>query len=380
MQIKRYEAPSMRDAVKQIRADLGPDAIVLSTKELQGKVEVFAARDEHSVAIERRDALQSDVLTFFKREMDQLKRLIRDVGAGRDVWAELRGLKEMINDCLDVSGMQHRENVSSQLSQAYYRLVAGGIERKRALHLLEGLKGDSSAGELKTTHDALVLVEGLIRDSIAASFDAVTEEKTGDSSFPGRIVAFVGPAGSGKTTTLAKLAASYLLEEGLDIAVVTTDTFRIGAAEQLKIYARIMDVPMRVVSKKEEFTSALEQFADRDVILVDTPGKSRNDEAYLRRLKDYFDGGPPVEANLVLSVTDRLENMLDAASRFGITDYDNMIFTKLDDADGFGSIYNCIEHVGKPVRYIANGQNVPRDLRKMDPEKLARLIVENRVH
>jgi len=371
----------MREAVKRIKDDLGTDAIVLSTKELEGMVEVFAARDDQSVVVESGDMSQSDIFSSFKGEMDQLKGLIRDMGAGRDLRAEVRELREMLTDYCQVPGTPQEKGIPPHLSRAYYHLIAGGIEKQRALHLIEGLAHDDvKAGELKTCHDVLAVVEGSIRESIAPSFTSAKEKERGPRTSPGRIVAFVGPAGSGKTTTLAKLAARYLLEEGLKIAVVTTDTFRIGAAEQLKIYARIMDIPMRVASRKEEFTSALERFADSDVILVDTPGKSRTDESYLRRLKDYFEGGPPVEANLVLSVTDRQETMLEAATRFEITDYDTMIFTKLDDADGFGPIYNCIEQVGKPVRYITNGQNVPRDLRKMDPGTLAKLIVENRVH
>lgn len=370
----------MREAVKRIKDDLGTDAIVLSTKELEGMVEVFAARDDQSVVVESGDMSQSDIFSSFKGEMDQLKGLIRDMGAGRDLRAEVRELREMLTDYCQVPGTPQEKGIPPHLSRAYYHLIAGGIEKQRALHLIEGLAHDAQAGELKTCHDVLAVVEGSIRESIAPSFTSAKEKERGPRTSPGRIVAFVGPVGSGKTTTLAKLAARYLLEEGLKIAVVTTDTFRIGAAEQLKIYARIMDIPMRVASRKEEFTSALERFADSDVILVDTPGKSRTDESYLRRLKDYFEGGPPVEANLVLSVTDRQETMLEAATRFEITDYDTMIFTKLDDADGFGPIYNCIEQVGKPVRYITNGQNVPRDLRKMDPGTLAKLIVENRVH
>ena len=380
MQIKRYEATSMNEAVKKVKADLGLDAIVLSTREMNGKFEVVAARDDPGSGIARGTMRGSDLFTFFKEEMDQLKTLIMDSRKERDICSELTGLKETLDDHFDFLGMQKNRDTSPHLSRAYCHLIAGGIARQRAFQLIEELKNDSPMEEIKSYHDALRIVEGIIKRSIDASYKSAEKKEKAYHSSPKRVVAFIGPAGSGKTTTLAKLAARYLLEDRLNIAVITMDTYRIGAAEQLKIYAQIMDVPMGVASKKEEFRNAVDRFADRDIILVDTPGKSRNDEKYLLELKDYFDGGPPVETNLVLSITEKQENIIDAAARFGITDYDNIIFTKLDDADGFGSIYNCIEHVGKPVFYIANGQNVPRDLRKMDPAKLARLIVENRVN
>ncbi len=380
MQIKRYESTSMNKAVKKVKADLGLDAIVLSTREMNGKFEVVAARDDPGLGIRRGGKGESDLFTFFKTEMDQLKTLIRDSRKERDICSELTGLKETLDDHFDFLGMQKNKDTAPHLSRAYCHLIAGGIAKQRAFQLIEELKNASSTEEIKSYHDALRIVEGIVKQSIDDSYKGVEKKGGAHRSAPKRVVAFVGPAGSGKTTTLAKLAARYVLEDRLKVALITTDTFRIGAAEQLKIYAKIMDLPMGVASKKEEFKSAVERFSDRDIILVDTPGKSRNDEKYLLELKDYFDGGPPVETNLVLSITEKQNSMIDATARFGITDYDNIIFTKLDDADGYGSIYNCIEHVGKPVFYIANGQNVPRDLRKMDPAKLARLIIENRVN
>lgn len=380
MQIKRYEALSVKEAVRKIKVDLGPDAIMLSTRSLKGKVEVFAARDDPGLGIktglgiEKGGMMESDMFALFKTEIDQLKTLIMDSREEKDIRAELTGLKETLNDLFDVLGAQKNRGISPHLSKVYCHLISGGISKQRTFKLMEELKNACSAEELKSYHNTLKIAENIIKQSISASYKGMEKKERYHNSLK-RIVAFVGPAGSGKTTTLAKLAARYLLKDRLNVALVTTDTYRIGAAEQLKIYAEIMDIPIGVASEKEEFKRILNRFADRDIVLVDTPGKSRNDENYLPELKDFFDTGLPVETNLVLSVTTNQENMIDAAARFGITGYNNMIFTKIDDADSFGSIYNVIDHVGKPVFYIANGQNVPRDLKKMDPAKLARLIV-----
>ncbi|MBW2649198.1 MAG: hypothetical protein JRC53_05210 [Deltaproteobacteria bacterium] len=228
------------------------------------------------------------------------------------------------------------------------------------------MKNDYPTAGPENYHHALSAAEDAIKRSIEPSYRDLKKK---------RISAFIGPAGEGKTTTLAKLAARCLFEEKLNVGIITMDTYRIGAVEQLKTYADIMDVPMEIASGKKEFERALNGFADRDVILVDTPGKSRGDERYLLKLKECFTMGLPLETNLVLSMTSSRESMMDAATKFGIVDYNSIIFTKLDDSRKSGSIYNVIDHVGKPVFYVANGQNVPRDLKKMDPAKLARLIV-----
>jgi flagellar biosynthesis protein FlhF len=179
----------------------------------------------------------------------------------------------------------------------------------------------------------------------------------------------------GKTTTLAKLAAHYAMSEKLGIGLISADTYRIAAAEQLKTYAKIMGLPIKVVSEKEEFKQALSRFSDKDLVLVDTPGKSRNDEGYMEKLRDFLNVGVPVETNLLLSLTSSRENMLDASARFGMINYDNIIFTKVDEATGFGSMYDVIDHVGKPISYLTNGQNVPNDIEDANPGRIARLIM-----
>ena len=189
------------------------------------------------------------------------------------------------------------------------------------------------------------------------------------------VIAFVGPTGVGKTTTLAKLAARYSMSERLRVGLISADTYRIAAADQLKTYAKIMGLPIKVVSEKEEFKEALSRFSDRDVVMVDTPGKSRKDQGYIEKLRDFLSVGVPVETNLLLSLTASRENMLEAASRFDTVDYDNIIFTKVDEATGLGSMYDVIDEVGKPVSYLTVGQNVPNDIEDANPGRIARLIM-----
>lgn len=371
MQIKRYEALSANEAMEKIKADLGPDAIVLSSKRVNGNLEVVAARDDNYEIPRRHEAgkgekEEADTFSLLRSDINELKSFIEDFKREGGVYAELAELKETMGALLDVLGVQGNGEVSSPLSKVYYHLISVGVSKERASALIEELKNDGSTAEPENYHHALSAAEDAIKRSITPSYRDLKKK---------RISAFIGPAGEGKTTTLAKLAARRLFEEKLNVGIITMDTYRIGAAEQLKTYANIMNVPMEIASEKKEFERALNRFDDRDVILVDTPGKSRGDENYLLKLKECLETGNSLETNLVLSMTSSRENMMGAATRFGIAGYNNIIFTKLDDSRKSGSIYDVIDHVGKPVFYVANGQNVPRDLKKMDPTKLARLIV-----
>lgn len=375
MQIKRYEARSIREAMEKIKADLGPDAIVLSSKRLKnGKnplLEVVAGRDEAETGIKVGKMPEVDRFDLLRTEIDQLKNLIIDRRTERDFRSEISGLQETLNHLFDVIGLKKNKGMAPCLSKVYYYLISIGISKQNASALIETLKLNCPPAVLESYPQTLIAAEAMLKNTITPSYQDTTVK---------RVSAFIGPAGEGKTTTLAKRAADCMFGGKSSVGIISMDTYRIGAAEQLKTYADIMDLPMEIVSGKKAFKKAIDRFADRDVILVDTPGKSRNDAEYLLELTNLFNSGLPVETNLVLSMTSSLENLIDTAIKFNITNYHNMIFTKLDDSRNYGSIYNVIKQVGKPVSYIANGQNVPRDLLKLDPAGLARMIVENRVN
>ncbi len=359
--------------MEKIKKDLGPDAVVLSTRKLRGGIEVVAARDTFALGLANEEKGAGDMLAFFKTEMDQLKTLIRDFRRDGYIHAELAELKETVGALYDVLGIQRDGTVPPHLSKVYHHLLAVGISKERAGSLIKGLKdacpqdGDSR----ERYRRSLGLVVDAITRSVAPSYKRPKKK---------RLCAFVGPAGEGKTTTLAKVAARALCEEKRSVGVITTDTYRIGAVEQLKVYTDIMEIPLEIASERKDFERIIRKFSDRDLILIDTPGKSRGDEGSLLRIQEYCPKDSPVEMNLVLSMTSSQERMVDAAAGFGCIDYDNIILTKLDDARKFGAMYNIVDSFGKPVSYIANGQNVPRDLREMDPLRFARLVVENRVH
>ena len=358
--------------MEKIKTDLGPDAVVLSTRKMKGKIEVIAARDHLGPGgSEGGPSEGADMVDFLKTELGQVKTLIQDVRREGEVQAELTELKETVGMLIEMLGIRKKGGLPPSLSKAYYHLLSVGISKKRACALIEEARGSCPPDVLRDDCRTMGVVQDAIRRSLTPTYRPPKKK---------RLCAFVGPAGEGKTTTLAKLAVRSLAGENRSLGVITMDTYRIGGAEQLKIYTDIMKVPMEVASGKEEFDEALKKFAGKDTILIDTPGRGRDDEKDLLKLRESGTMDLPLEVNLVLSATSSRDSMMDAVRGFGRVGYDNIIFTKLDDARRYGSIYEVIDTVGKPVWYVANGQSVPRDLRRMDPAGLARLIAENRLH
>ncbi|MCX5833944.1 MAG: flagellar biosynthesis protein FlhF, partial [Deltaproteobacteria bacterium] len=312
-----------------------------------------------------------EALHAFRKDIDDLKALVIEANRKNILYGELMELKESLSTFFDMLGIRKTEGKPQPLSKLYYNLVAGGVSKDRAYRLVGTIRKGLTARAEDDYDGVLHTAEELIQKSVVPSYERTRQ---------GRVVAFVGPTGVGKTTTLAKLAARWSLEESKKVGLVTADTYRIAAVEQLRTYAKIMGLPLEVASEKEEFKNALRKFQDRDVILIDTPGRSFNDETHLQRLRDYLHLEIPVETNLLISMTASPENMLATTSRFDKVGYNALIFTKLDESNAYGLIYNVVDQVGKPVYYVTNGQNVPQDIESLNPAKLARMVVRNSLH
>ncbi|HUH66485.1 MAG TPA: flagellar biosynthesis protein FlhF, partial [Syntrophales bacterium] len=371
MQIKRYEVNSIQEALNKIKMDLGEEAVILSTKRLRGGkvplLEVTAARDETGKKFDARkhdgnemvERSASSEIDMMRSDLSEMKALIKDMRREDPIRKELSQLKEHLRSLMNVLGTWEKNLFPGPQSKIYYQLVVNGVSRERAYKLV------NSVNRVDNFENTRASLEDTITNSIPVPG---AKKKKG-------VIAFVGPTGVGKTTTLAKLAARYSMNEKLSIGLVSADTYRIAAADQLKTYAKIMGLPVKVVSEKGEFREAIMGFADRDLIMVDTPGKSRKDRGYMEKLCDFLNVDVPVETNLLLSLSSSRENMLEAASRFGSVNYDNIIFTKVDEATGLGSMYDVIDEIRKPVSYLTVGQNVPNDIEDANPEIIARLIM-----
>ena len=193
-----------------------------------------------------------------------------------------------------------------------------------------------------------------------------------------KTIALVGPTGVGKTTTIAKLAATFKLKHDKKVALVTLDTYRIAAVDQLRTYAGIIGVDLHVVMSPAELQDTLARTADCDVVLIDTAGRAPRDDQRLAELSQFIQAAQPHEVHLVLSSTCTQNVLMEAVERFSKIRTDRIIFTKLDEAVTFGVVLNVARKVNKQLSYITTGQEVPHQIEPGQSDRLAALVMGER--
>jgi flagellar biosynthesis protein FlhF len=212
----------------------------------------------------------------------------------------------------------------------------------------------------------------LLKESIAASIECALslKPKKGET----RILAMVGPTGVGKTTTIAKLAASAY-KRGYKVALITIDTFRIGAVAQLQTYCGIMGLPLEVASTPGRLAEILAAHSDKQFIFIDTAGRTPRDRDKLLEMKSFLDVNPAIEVHLCLPATARDNELSRTVTRFSVLPVSRLLFTKLDESESFGCIVNMHLRDKLPLSYFTTGQKVPEDIETATSGKVADLIV-----
>ncbi len=259
------------------------------------------------------------------------------------------------------------------LKLLYNKMTDNEINEKYAKEIIEEIDRNCKAD---VTMD-FMLSEIYQRMILKLGKPYVMEE---DEKTP-KVVFFVGPTGVGKTTTIAKIASSFRVEHKKKVALLTADTYRIAAAEQLRTYANILEVPFRVVYTAKEITDAVEDFREYDYILVDTTGHSPNNEAQCESMSDLIhsvDANASKEVFLVLSASTKYRDLMRTADIYKeITDY-KLIFTKLDETSTLGDIYNLKLYTGATLSYVTCGQNVPDDIEYFNPQSTVKQLLGGR--
>jgi flagellar biosynthesis protein FlhF len=190
-----------------------------------------------------------------------------------------------------------------------------------------------------------------------------------------RLVALVGPTGVGKTTTIAKLAANYRLREKRRVGLITVDTYRVAAVEQLRTYADIIDLPMEVVATPREMREAVTRMSHLDLVLMDTAGRSPRDEVKIQELKSMLAEAEPDEVHLVLSSTAGAKSLVGTAEKFAEVGTTAMVLTKLDEAQSLGHLVSLVRECNLPVSYLTDGQNVPDDIQVAERAAMAEMLL-----
>lgn len=360
MRIKKFTARTFSEALEMVKKELSQDAIILSTEEKKGlrpRVEVTAAIDYD----------------------DETPESIRD---------QAEGIK-----ALPPHALPYNTSYGSSAPRNPVPPPDGAVDELKQevgklRSLLEGMKNNGYELSLPAKKRAVLnfLRERSIRDEYALRLCDKTSElsevplmmsadiRVKREAGTRKAVMVIGPTGVGKTTTIAKLAAEAV-KAGRKAALINLDTYRIGAAEQVRIYARILGIPLATATNAAEFRSCLIKFAEsRDVVFIDTTGRNPKDEAYITELAEMCKGEAPLELHLLMSANTDDECMIQAYHAYRNLPIDYISFTKIDEAVRFGSLYNLLLTYQKPVAYLTTGQRVPGDIEHATVSRLASLI------
>ncbi|HOV69200.1 MAG TPA: flagellar biosynthesis protein FlhF [Clostridia bacterium] len=358
MRIKRAIGKDAHEAVSKIKENLGPDAVILHTRSIRQKgfkgmfvkplVEVVAASDE-TVYGKQSDVLLKESeqrLKALEEKYNVLDRLVREY---------LHGITG--SDAVSVQKTAKVEEIRKTLIANDVAAIAA----KKFSDLLDSMA--VQAGNF--TDIALELIEKQLGKACPITLQPNKR----------KVAIFVGPTGIGKTTTLAKIAAIYTLEHGKKVGLITADTYRIAAHEQLKTYAELLRVPISVVYSAGEVASVLKEYSDMDLVLIDTAGKSIEDPNHPKEVAELIKASNADEVFLLLSATTAYSSCQKILENYSFLDTYKLIFTKIDEAKSCGLILNVRMITDKPLAYITCGQNVPDDIRVANPRTIAEMLL-----
>ena len=286
---------------------------------------------------------------------------------GRELGEGMEELHSLVKQLRQRQENTPQHDLPAALFPAFTDMIETDIDEDVARELIDRLRHvshDLSDPQAVKSQLASIVEEEL---NVTGPIDA--------SSKSGRIVALVGPTGVGKTTTIAKLAANFRLRENKRVGLITVDTYRIAAVEQLRTYADIIDLPMEVVSTTREMREAIDRLRHLDLVLMDTAGRSPRDEVRIRELKSMLAEASPDEVHLVLSAGGSVKSLAATAERFASVGTTALVVTKLDEAMGLGSLLSLGRSCQLPFSYLTDGQNVPDDIQIAKRNALAKLIL-----
>jgi len=368
MRVKKYIVDSMPSALQQIRVELGDQAVILNTKEIKsgGFLGMFGKRRLEVIAAARSD---QDIPLKKKAPESQLEKPVQPLASKSipesDIMKELKGMKEMLAGMM--SGEGSKEKIPQPLIPWIGRLKEQEVDAEVIQFFKEQIIRTAPSMMEEEVEKAMVyhLKKLLAEGSL--------EEPTLSSSV--NLVSFVGPTGVGKTTTIAKLASEQVLHHNRRVGLLTTDTYRIAAVEQLKTYANILNIPIETVFSPDGLKKAIKNLQDCDLIFMDTTGRNYQEEYFIEEIGKYLQGPLVQENYLVLSMTSKYSDMKRIVENFQSVPIDKIIMTKLDETLSYGSLVNLMYHYPYPVAYLTNGQNVPEDITKVSPDEIASLVL-----
>jgi flagellar biosynthesis protein FlhF len=375
MQIKRFEARDMTTALRLIKHELGPEAVILSARSLKVEnrlwgsvkktgVEVTAATDtKHSLAssnsVAYAGALSAD--DSGGRSGGPSRMLFTDSVQNRTKSAARRRSRPSY-------GNRHSGRKDKTLDDIFQHLLSQGVKRDIAYDLIEVIKKEKPAKRIDLKHKIIIRITAALerkRDKLRPAARTKTDPK---------VLAFIGPTGVGKTTALAKLAAKQVIERNKKVALITVDSYRIAASEELKIYGKAIGIPVKTAGTPSAFAAAVNALRQHDLILVDTPGINSENHSEIEDLKSYLEVIPSIEIHLLLSAGAKEADLFNMIGRLGPIPIEHLIFTKLDESATFGNLINLLVDNRLPLSFLTTGRQVPDSIETGSVEKIVKCL------
>ncbi|MDS1002846.1 flagellar biosynthesis protein FlhF [Clostridium sporogenes] len=407
MKIKKYVVNDMNEAMTRIRYELGADAIIISQRKVRRRgflglfskksLEVTAAIDNYSKEkkhnyntgykvnnennieiikkmIEERNnnAKFNSNINSDTNVSDRYKEIViskndkfennsikeKDTTETKALMDEIRGLKTIVENM----GKNEKSNKDEDSSLMKF-LKDMDLEEELIENIIKKVRN------LEDNIDEREKIKRVIEDNIEIKLNSV-----------GKITVLVGPTGVGKTTTIAKLAGKLALIDKKKVGLITIDTYRIGAVEQLKTYADIMNIPFKVVFSIKDMEKAITDLQYCDVILVDTTGRSSKNMMQISELRAFIEKIKEKSVHLVISASTKNKDIETIIKGYNVLEYENIIITKLDETSTYGSILTILDEAKKPISFITTGQDVPDDIKEGNEEEIAKIILgENKL-
>lgn len=399
MKIRRYIGKDAQEAILKVRMDLGNDALILNTRKVRQKgflkmfskplVEILAAVDEYYGPTNKKVAAKNEIGFEKKNELktingfgkESIYKSKLDEKEEKIVLLEnkINGMEAVLNKIYNqiqqpaektetAQSKEEEKSLSGILQLFYNNLVKNEVETDIVQFLIDRVheKKKENAGVNDTTSILYSLISELLGKP-----STIKLREDGKPT----VIVLVGPTGVGKTTTLAKIAAHYALDHKKNVGLITADTYRIAAVEQLKTYAEILGMPLKVVYSADEISEALEGYKDKDIVFIDTAGRSYKNKPQFEELKTFVEASCADEVFLVLSTTTGMKNCREIIENYSFLQDYKLIFTKLDESSSPGVILNSRYRTQKELSFVTMGQSVPDDIEIANVDKIAKNLL-----